>query len=274
MTVTLEESAKVPARSAGMKITYRSWNGKELFVIATPTPIENQRIILTKGGFKGGVANISRKRKSTVGRPGVRTVGRTIAEMAGSFDTFVHSTEKNIEETRREWRNAWSFDRPGTITVEMGQERTYETKAILVSHSEFEADDDMQEYTGDSLSWESDTGVWLGAAFYHVGKFALAMDGDMEATARLLWDGSATSFKMPNGQTVNLPQIDGPRIIHLDRGLYGLVTREDGVEDRSIWKSFRGQVSGIRLMPHEITYWELGPGLRLETRAQYFTCWR
>ena len=127
-----------------------------------------------------------------------------------------------------------------------------------------------------TIKFRRPDGCWLGEPERFNGTTTVSVDGDdpLSPSCRLLWDGSESTVKFPNGVEITFPELGSSRIINLDYGMSAQATREDGSVDTSVWSGLQGKLHGVTLTPNEASSWELSSGMTLEVTPRYLSPWR
>ena len=218
-------------------------------------------------------------RVESVGRFGVRKTGPRNFRVPG-FDFTLRVTLRAFERgglphVARRWFDAWSFAEPGRLVIrsDFGARWLWVESPGLPS---------WPDALSGRRAWEMDMGVsvpeghlWGDVTTFVGGHVQVRAGGDapLNPWCQVWWDGRATSVTLPHGQVVALPGVGSPRIINLDRGMSGQVTREDGTVDTAVWSSLRGMVQAVTLSPGGVSSWHLGDGVELRVTPRFLSPW-
>lgn len=273
-----------PVMDDGYKISYTSPQG-EVWVLHSPDRGMNRqrRLALQPDGFTGSRIKRSLADRESVTRMGARPAGWRVPVASGSLEVAALGSAQEAGANLRDWERSWSDVEPlGKITVAGVGGGSASLPVRLAEMSDFGHDPFRRRGMRVTVDWEAPVGPWRGTPLPFTGAASVLVPGDLPPSVRLLWDGTATSFVLPTGQTVTLPVVreDGlpspwPRAVSLDRGMQGHVTvASSGATDGASWARLRGSVFGVTLEPYAPSSWVLGEGLTLEVTPHYLSPWR
>ena len=259
----------------GYQISYVSPSG-EVWGLSYPTVAESevQRVVLAEDGLSGATATLEETEVESVNRYGSRMAGFKLPAFDVTTGVIITSDVMPLGRQEAAWRNAWSPFKTGKMTVVARNGANRWTPARLVSMPDVPRELKNGRYLETSVTWKLTAGCWFGATQKHTGAFDLTPTGDLPPALKLRWDGSETHVAFPDGRRLNFPALGSERIINLDFGMAGQVTRTDGTVDTNVWSGLQGKVHGMSLTPHELTEWNLGPGMTLEVTPRYLSPWR
>ena len=238
-----------------------------------------RNIFLQPNGISGLRGKVEWDESESVNQYGVRRTGRQnfrTPPLDISLNVGLRAERGEMESLVRRWDQAWSFFEPGKLRL---RSAGFEFWTPVVDPVFPDWPDNLvsRRYLEVSMSCRALKGHWFGKTrVFGAGSFSVTAEGDapLVSSCRLVWDGQATSFQVPGGQTVDLQAVSGQRFINLDRGMTGQVTTTDGVVDSVTWSALLGKVHGVSLDPGSVTQWQLGAGLTLEVTPRYLSPWR
>lgn len=259
----------------GYQVSYVSPSG-EVWGLHYPTVAESevQRVVLAEDGLSGATATLEETEVESVNRYGSRMAGFKLPAFDVTTGVTVTSDVMPLGRQEAAWRQAWSPFKTGKMTVVARNGANRWTPARLVSMPDVPRELKNGRYLETSVTWKLTAGCWFGATQKHTGAFGLTPTGDLPPVLKLRWDGSGTYVTFPDGRRIDFPALGSERIINLDFGMAGQVTRTDGTVDTNVWSGLQGKVHGMSLTPHELTEWDLGPGMTLEVTPRYLSPWR
>ena len=258
----------------GLQVSYTSPHG-EVWGLSYPTVAESevQRVVLAEDGLSGATAVLEETEVESVNRFGSRMTGFKLPSFDVTTGVTITSDVMPLGRQEAAWRNAWSVFKPGKMTVVARDGANRWTPARLVSMPDVPRELKNGRYLETSVTWKLTAGCWFGATQKHTGTFGLTPTGDLPPVLKLRWDGAETHVKFPDGRRIDFPALGSERIINLDFGMAGQVTRTDGTVDTNVWSGLQGKVHGMSLTPHELTEWDLGNGMTLEVMPRYLSPW-
>lgn len=279
----------IPA--GGTVVVYESPEGEE-WPLITPRRgnARDQPVRLLEESVEGFAGRVEREETESITGYGVRSLGWRTPPLEITLEYLLRSGLGEMEDLVRSWRSAWDFEQPGDYfdagpAPEPGRLRVY---SPVSEHFWTPVSDPVfpdwpnslrsARRVQEQMTCRGKLGHWFGDTirFTGAGTFRVNPPGDrpLSPSLRLVWDGRATSFQFPSGLRVNLPAIGVTRIINLDRGMSGQMTRPDGTVDTGGWSSLQGIVSGVSLRPGVDSIWFIGEGLTLEVTPRYLSPWR
>lgn len=270
----------------GALVEYESPEG-DVWVLSSPERGPGRRIFLKPDGV-GGLSGVAdRTAVESVTRYGARPQGWKLAPLGITLDYTLYAGKGELESLARSWRRAWATEEPGDYgyphEVKRGRLRVASSAGgsfwTPVSSPVFpDWPNSLRGKTTleEEMSCKGYLGHWFGEPSFHEGtvKFRVKGDRPLSPQLRLRWDGSATAVTFPSGFRLTLGATRQERIINLDRGMSGQVTRPDGTVDTLAWSGLQGLVHGMSLRPGDESSWVLGAGLTLEVTPRYLTPWR
>ena len=259
----------------GLQVSYTSPHG-EVWGLHYPTVKESevQRVVLKESGLEGATAQLEETTVESVNQFGSRMAGFTLPAFDVTSEVVITSDVLSLDKQEREWRASWSVFKPGKMTVVARDGANRWTPARLVSMPDVPYELRRRRYWETSVTWKLASGCWFGATQRYFDTVTLVAPGDLPPSLRLRWTGEESHVTFPDGRKVNFPVFGSERIINLDFGMAGQVTRPDGTVDTNVWSGLQGKVHGMSLTPHELTEWDLGPGMTLEVTPRYLSPWR
>ncbi|MEJ6013820.1 hypothetical protein WG936_08225 [Corynebacterium sp. H127] len=259
----------------GYKVTYTSPFHGEVWTLSTPIQHERegQRLFLVEDGFKGGVGSVNFSMKNTVNRLGERVGGWNLPSFDGSFDVCILDKPESVANNLRNWRRGWSQFHDGIIQVIATDGAGYWCNARLDSFGDIPRDPQGTQPLLDSINWVCHDGCWFGETKEYAGSAVVKPAGDVEASARIAWDGQATTLRNPYGESISLPNVGSQRYLDVNRGMYGHITFPDGTTDLSTWRALRASLAGITMEPGKEYGWNFGAGLTLEVTDRWLSPW-
>ena len=259
----------------GVRVSYSSPQGHGFELLSPPGEGRRRKPVnVPENGLDGLVGELDFTTLESVTRYGARQVGFKASPVSFDLPVVVTNADKPLDAQDREWRQAWSPFKDGRLTVVnvAGQNRW--TPVRLESMTAPPHLLHRKRSVEMTVSARAMSGCWFGATQKHTGDFGLSPTGDLPPVLKLRWDGVETHVTFPDGRSLNFPALGSERIINLDFGMAGQVTRPDGTVDTNVWSGLQGKVHGMSLAPHELTEWDLGPGMTLEVTPRYLSPWR
>lgn len=258
----------------GLQVSYTSPHG-EVWGLHYPTVKESevQRVVLDEDGLAGATAVLEETEIESVNRYGSRMAGFKLPAFDVTTGVTVTSDVMPLGRQEAAWRNAWSPFKKGKMTVVARDGANRWTPARLVSMPDVPYELRRRRYWETSVTWKLASGCWFGATQRYFGTVTIFPAGDVAPRLLLRWDGSETHVTFPDGRRLNFPALGSERIINLDFGMYGQVTKPDGTVDTNVWSGLQGKVQGMTLTPHETYEWVLGAGMTLEVTPRYLGPW-
>lgn len=258
----------------GIRVSYSSPQGHGFELLSPPGEGRRRRPVnIPPNGLDGLKESLDFTDIESVTRFGARQKDFRAPSAEFDLPVVVTNIDKSLDEQDRDWRQAWSPFKDGRLSVVnvAGQNRWVPVRLksmtspphLLHRKRSFEM----------TVSARAMAGCWFGAVQRFFDTVTIKPVGQVSPSLRLKWDGSASAVGFPDGRTVNLPAISGPRFINLDYGMSGQVTFEHGLVDSVAWSQLRGLVSGLTLTPHEPASFVLGVGLSLEVTPRYLSPW-
>ena len=258
----------------GLQVSYTSPHG-EVWGLHYPTVKESevQRVVLDEDGLAGATAELEETEIESVNRYGSRMAGFKLPAFDVTTGVTVTSDVMPLDKQEREWRASWSPFKKGKMTVVARDGANRWTPARLVSMPDVPYELRRCRYWETSVTWKLASGCWFGATQRHFDTVTLVAPGDLPPSLRLRWTGEESHVTFPDGRKVNFPVFGSERIINLDFGMSGQVTKPDGTVDTNVWSGLQGKVQGMTLTPHETYEWVLGAGMSLEVTPRYLSPW-
>ena len=258
----------------GYQISYTAPNG-EVWGLSYPTVAESevQRVVLAEDGLSGATATLEETEVESVNRYGSRMAGFKLPAFDVTTGVIITSDVMPLGRQEAAWRNAWSPFKTGKMTVVARDGANRWTPARLVSMPDVPYELRRRRYWETSVTWKLASGCWFGATQRYFDTVTLVAPGDLPPSLRLRWTGEESHVTFPDGRKVNFPVFGSERIINLDFGMSGQVTKPDGTVDTNVWSGLQGKVQGMTLTPHETYEWVLGAGMTLEVTPRYLSPW-
>lgn len=261
----------------GTIVEYESPDG-DVWTLITPERgrSRSQRVVLAPEGLEGLSGQVEETEVESVTGYGVRGDGWKIPVLDSTVSYTLRAPMGELEQTARAWRRAWPSWEPGRLIVRSAFGEDFWCPVSVPAFPEFPNGLHRRTTLQESVTFRNKKGHWFGSTELFTGPVTVRVGGDrpLSPSLRLRWDGQATSVIFPSGLRVNLPAIGVERIINLDRGMSGQMTRPDGTVDSGGWSSLQGIVHGVSLRPGEETTWVLGAGIALEVTPRYLSPWR
>lgn len=258
----------------GLQVSYTSPHG-EVWGLHYPTVKESevQRVVLKESGLEGATAQLEETTVESVNQFGSRMAGFTLPAFDVTSEVVITSDVLPLDKQEREWRASWSAFKPGKMTVVARDGANRWTPARLVSMPDVPYELRRRRYWETSVTWKLVSGCWFGATQRHFDTVTLVAPGDLPPSLRLRWTGEESHVTFPDGRKVNFPVFGSERIINLDFGMSGQVTKPDGTVDTNVWSGLQGKVQGMTLTPYETYEWVLGAGMSLEVTPRHLSPW-
>lgn len=239
----------------------------------------HRNIFLQPDGISGLRGRVEWDESESVNQYGVRRTGRQnfrTPPLDISLNVGLRAERGEMESLVRRWDRVWSFFEPGRLHVRSVAGGVFWTPVVDPVFPDWPDNLVSRRYLEVSMSCRALKGHWFGRTEQYVGEVQVHAKGDapLASSCRLVWDGRATSFKVPGGDTIFLTSVSGKRFINLDRGMTGQVTTDTGSVDSATWSALLGKVHGVSLEPGSATEWQLGAGLTLEVTPRYLSPWR
>lgn len=259
---------------AGSHIAYTSPD-EERYGLHYPTIAESkvQRVVMKPGGLEGATAQPEFTDYESVNGFGARQGSFKLPPVEVTTEVTITSDVQSLSAQEAEWRRAWSHFKDGRIEVRSRGEETRWAPARLVGMPDLDEELKGRRYFETSVTWRNMKGCWFGETHPQTGEFELGPTGDLPPSLRLRWSGEESHVTFPDGRKVNFPVFGSERIINLDFGMSGQVTKPDGTVDTNVWSGLQGKVQGMTLTPHETYEWVLGAGMMLEVTPRYLSPW-
>lgn len=259
---------------AGSHIAYISPNG-ERYGLHYPTIAESkvQRVVMKPGGLEGATAQPEFTDYASVNGFGARQGSFKLPPVEVTTEVTITSDVQPVSMQEAEWRRAWSHFRDGRISVRSRGAETRWAPARLVAMPDLDEELKSRLYFETSVTWRNMKGCWFGEMSPQTGEVELVPTGDFPPSLRLRWTGEESHVTFPDGRKITFPVFGSERIINLDFGMSGQVTKPDGTVDTNVWSGLQGKVQGMTLTPHETYEWVLGPGMSLEVTPRYLSPW-
>ena len=262
----------------GLTVEYVSPSG-EVWELTSPDGDRHRDVFIQPGGISGVSGKVTWDEAETVNQYGTRRTGKDnfrTTPLDVDLKLALRCAPGEMEALYRRFSQAFDFYSPGKLRFRStlgGEFWAWVTDPTFPDWEDNLTRRRMMEFP---LSLRVLEGHWYGALESYSGEVTFVAKGDrpLVPVCRFRWDGSATTFKIPDQLQVTLPAISEPRYISLERGMVGQVTRMDGSVDTALWSQLMGRVHGISLMPGTESTWQMGAGMTLEVSPRYLSPWR
>lgn len=199
---------------------------------------------------QGGMRDIPRSRPTqqtgeVVGYPGSRHLGWVYPAATGSLTVSCFPTGgASLTEVVRRFRGMFSTEWETTLTLRRaGAARRSVLRVRLVGFSGRERQDHLGEFSTLTVDLVGDKGLW-GTPSTGQGEVLVVNNGHAPIFPCIRWWGPG-EVDLPSGASVQLPGVDGPRVLLLDAAESCVVLHPNGDIDRELWGSFEVYPEGV-----------------------------
>lgn len=258
----------------GVRVSYSSPRGDGFELLSPPGEGRRRRPVnVPENGLDGLTSSLDFTDVESVARYGARQADFKASPVEFDLPVVVTNADKPLDAQERDWRQAWSPFKDGRLTVVNVSGQNRWTPVRLASMSAPPHLLHRKRSVEVTVSARAMSGCWFGATQRHSGTVTLVTPGDLPPSLRLRWTGEESHVTFPDGRKVNFPVFGSERIINLDFGMSGQVTKPDGTVDTNVWSGLQGKVQGMTLTPYETYEWGLGAGMTLEVTPRYLNPW-
>lgn len=198
---------------------------------------------------------VSTRQDSTLVVPGhrgqiLRPDESQVNPMTGTMNVVVDGSfvNRNTADVFVEWVESWDDMECGTLVVDWTKPGHISTKVRLPGDgiiSQPEDQPEVMDFIRLSVPIIADSGAWTWTQKESGPTVTIDNTGRDICYPRLTWR-YAGPVTMPSGMVINLPAVDGPRILDFDPQESLVVTDLDGTIDYATWRKVRGfNVEGV-----------------------------